>query len=433
MKAEQGLAPKPGGRNVLGSAVALSLGVAVALGLARFAYALLLPPMKADLGWSYALAGGMNAANAAGYLFGALAAAPVMAGVGTKRSFVGALLVTALSLLFSGFPSGYAALAALRFASGASGAVVFVAGGVLASHLAPADADGSVARPAAGTVLAVYFGGGGLGILASGLGVPALLELGSAGAWRWAWAALGAASLLALIPAVRAASGLEEPPGRSGGDAGRWSARPLLPTFSAYFLFAFGYIAYMTFAVALLAQGGAGALETSLFWAVLGVSAAASAFLWGRPIERLRGGRALGAVLAVVAAGALLPLLSGSATLAFASAVLFGGSFLAVPTAVTAIARRSLPARSWSGAISALTVVFAAGQCFGPVVSGALSDAEGGLQTGLRFSAGVLLAATVIALLQKSLHPAAATAEAKGGSVPEGEDRGSVAADGPGR
>jgi len=183
---------------------------------------------------------------------------------------------------------------------------------------------------------------------------------------------------------------------------------PLWPTFFAYFLFAFGYIAYMTFAVALLAQRGAGTLETSLFWAVLGISATVSAFLWGTPIERLRGGQALGVVLAVVAAGALLPLLSGSAAVAFASAVLFGGSFLAVPTTVTAIARRSLPAHAWSAGIAALTVVFAAGQCFGPVVSGALSDTANGLETGLTFSAGVLLVATVIALLQRSVHPAAA-------------------------
>lgn len=34
-------------------AVRLSLGSAIALGFARFSYALLLSPMKADLGWSF--------------------------------------------------------------------------------------------------------------------------------------------------------------------------------------------------------------------------------------------------------------------------------------------------------------------------------------------------------------------------------------------
>ena len=33
-------------------AAALALGAAVSLGLARFSYALLLPPMRSDLGWS---------------------------------------------------------------------------------------------------------------------------------------------------------------------------------------------------------------------------------------------------------------------------------------------------------------------------------------------------------------------------------------------
>jgi Uncharacterised MFS-type transporter YbfB len=41
----------------------LAMAPAVALGLARFAYALLLPAMRADLGWSYANAGAMNTAR----------------------------------------------------------------------------------------------------------------------------------------------------------------------------------------------------------------------------------------------------------------------------------------------------------------------------------------------------------------------------------
>ena len=57
----------------LALALALSLGAAVSLGITRFAYGLLLPPMRADLGWSYTLAGAMNTANAVGYLVGALA------------------------------------------------------------------------------------------------------------------------------------------------------------------------------------------------------------------------------------------------------------------------------------------------------------------------------------------------------------------------
>ncbi|HET9122164.1 MAG TPA: YbfB/YjiJ family MFS transporter, partial [Acidiferrobacteraceae bacterium] len=59
----------------VGAVWALAMGPAVALGFARFAYALILPAMRSDLGWSLALAGAMNAANGLGYLGGALLAA----------------------------------------------------------------------------------------------------------------------------------------------------------------------------------------------------------------------------------------------------------------------------------------------------------------------------------------------------------------------
>ena len=54
------------------TAIALALGSAIALGLARFSYGLLLPIMREDLVWSYLVAGTMNTANALGYLIGAL-------------------------------------------------------------------------------------------------------------------------------------------------------------------------------------------------------------------------------------------------------------------------------------------------------------------------------------------------------------------------
>ncbi|HRD75014.1 MAG TPA: YbfB/YjiJ family MFS transporter, partial [Hyphomicrobiaceae bacterium] len=55
-------------------AAGLALGMAVVNSFARFAYALVLPAMRSDLGWSYTDAGALNTANAIGYLIGAAAA-----------------------------------------------------------------------------------------------------------------------------------------------------------------------------------------------------------------------------------------------------------------------------------------------------------------------------------------------------------------------
>ncbi len=390
--------------------LALSLGPAVTLGLVRFAYALLLPAMRDDLGWSYALAGGLNTANAAGYLAGALLAAPIAYRLGVRRSFIVALLAAALALLASGFPTAYTAHVVLRTVAGVAGAVAFVSGGVLAAH-ATSERSG---EPSAATVLGLYYGGGGAGILVSGLAVPALLELGPVepAAWRIGWVCIGIASLLALAVAGTAARTLPEKSetDESGDEAETQNgeqvspARLLAPALTAYFLFGTGYIVYMTFVVAFLIDRGTGALEVSIFWVLLGAAAAASAPLWAPVIEGLGGGRPLAAVTAVVAVGAILPLVSDSILIAFASAVLFGGSFLAVVTATTALVRRSLPAHAWPAGIAAFTILFATGQCVGPVASGAISDSFGGLEPGLGLSAIILVAGALVALTQRDVR-----------------------------
>jgi fucose permease len=87
-------------RQPLLTALALSFGAAISLGLARFSYALLLPPMRADLDWSYLLAGAMNTANALGYFLGALATPALLQRLGTKATLMtGALLTAAFMLL----------------------------------------------------------------------------------------------------------------------------------------------------------------------------------------------------------------------------------------------------------------------------------------------------------------------------------------------
>lgn len=176
--------------SLLRVALGLALGPAVALGFARFAYALVLPAMREDLHWSYAQAGGMNTANAVGYLLGSLLANSAMLRWGYRATFLGSLALTALALLFSGVSDSYFGLVALRLIAGVSGALVFVSGGALAAHLASRDPSRSA------LVLGVYFGGVGLGILASGVFCSRIAQgpgLGLGWPWgcsRW-WASEG--------------------------------------------------------------------------------------------------------------------------------------------------------------------------------------------------------------------------------------------------
>jgi len=385
--------------NTVRVAAGLALGPAVVLGLARFAYALLLPSMRAELHWSLTTAGAMNSANALGYLAGALATAGLARRYGARRTFLVGLGVTVASLLLTAATGDTVVLLGLRTVAGASGAVAFIAGAGLVAEVA---AGGAARRTA--MLLGIYFAGGGAGIVISGLSVPAVLAvMPSSTGWRWGWVLLGALGAAALVPAWLAARASREPPTPPQHDR-RWPARNFAALLGSYALFGAGYIAYMTFIVDFLHDGGARTGEITAFWAVLGAASILGAFAWVRPIARLRGGRGASMVLTVVAAGAILPLVSRSAPVAMVSAALFGGSFLAVVTSVTAVARQSLRPHHWTPAIAALTVAFAAGQSVGPVLTGVLSEGSAGLRIGLGVSTGLLVAAALIALGQRHLE-----------------------------
>jgi MFS family permease len=191
-------APLPPRWPTLWLAVCLSMGSAIALGLARFSYALLLPPMKSDLGWSFAQAGAMNTANALGYLLGALAFPRLSRRWPAGALFIGGCGATALLMAATGVLSDTNALFAQRVATGIASAFIFVSGRVLTARLAtssPRDA---------GLILGLYYGGPGWGIVASALLVPATLERAAHG-WQTSWFGLAVACVvLSLVAAVGA-------------------------------------------------------------------------------------------------------------------------------------------------------------------------------------------------------------------------------------
>ena len=373
---------EPSLRGALLDMLRLSLGGAIALGFARFAYALLLPTMREDLGWSFTLSGAMNAANALGYLLGALIAAPLIRRAGLGRVFSVAMLLTALTLLACAATGLSVPLLTLRFLSGVGGALVFVSGGGLAALATRAYPERSP------LLLGVFYGGAGIGMLLS----AALLAHG----WRGAWLALGFAAL-ACIPL--SAPALRRLPTQAASAPARTPAvslRPLAWTLAAYTCFGIGYIAYMTFIVAFLKGAGAQAWITP-FWALLGLSVVLHPFVWAPVTARLRGARAMTAQMLTLAAGAALPLLGTTPPALLLSGALFGGSFLAVVAFTTLITRHTLPEHAWARGIAAFTVLFAAGQVAGPLLTGLLADRAGGLRLGLGVSAAVLLLGAALA------------------------------------
>ena len=92
----------------------LSLAATVGLGIGRFAYALVLPDMREDLGWSYSAAGFMNTINAVGYLVGALVASRLIQRVGWSAAIRGGTLACVAALATCALTGNFVALSLAR-------------------------------------------------------------------------------------------------------------------------------------------------------------------------------------------------------------------------------------------------------------------------------------------------------------------------------
>ncbi|NML13608.1 YbfB/YjiJ family MFS transporter [Azohydromonas caseinilytica] len=377
------------------AAAGLALAAAVSLGLSRFSYALLLPPMAADLGWNWFTGGAMNTANAAGYLLGALLAPRALARHDARALLLGGGFAAALLLALHGAVRHDALLAALRLLTGVASAASFISGGLLAARLAAQAGH-------AGLLLGLYYGGTGLGIVASALLVP--LAVRQAPDWPWAWLALGGAALGATLLTARATRALHADPAAAPGtprERLRWA--PLAFALAGYLMFGLGYIGYMSFVIALLREQGLSETLRTGFYVLLGVGVVASSWLWAALLQRARAGGALALLNGLLALATLLPVLSAHPLPVFVSGALFGAVFLSVVASTTALVRRNLPPAQWPAGIAAFTIVFAAGQIAGPTLVGWLADGPGGLTSGFLCSAAALALGSVLALGQRPL------------------------------
>jgi len=374
----------------------LSLAPTIGLGIGRFAYSLVLPDMRDSLGWSYAAAGFMNTINAAGYLGGALIASRLCARFGLSRVLRDGTLACVAALILSGVSGNFVVLSFARLLIGVGAAVAFVSGGAMAARLAQA-------QPArASLLLSLFYAGPGVGIFASGVLAPFMLQYFGPGSWWIVWLAMAAISIAMMIVLLLNATDAPVPPAADVGP-GTFAILPVLIYLVGYFLFGAGYIAYMTFMIAFVRDAGGGAAAQSAFWCLIGLSAFASPWVWQRVLARGQSGVSTAIILACNAVGAALPLFSQSPLMLAISALVFGVAFFAVVTATTAYVRFNYPTALWPSAIAAMTIAFGIGQTLGPIATGMITDATGSLSSGLGVSAATLAVGAVAAAFQRPL------------------------------
>ena len=367
----------------------------VGIGIGRFAYVPLLP-LIIDAGW--ASAGGaaqLAAANLIGYLIGALAAHPLAVRLGAPAVIRGAMLALLVSLVACALQPALAWLWFWRCLAGASGGLVII---LAAPHVLS-----QVPVAVRGKAVGLVFSGIGLGVVFSGLVVPAFGERHL----QAAWLALAACAAVAIVYAWPKFS--SEPAPRPVAPAGPLLPRgAMLALLCAYPLDAIGYLPHTVFWVEYLVHG----LEMPMsvggaFWAVFGVGAALGPLLTGVTADRIGFRMTVIGCLALKALAVALPLASTSMTALFISSFVVGAL---TPGLVAVASGRALEIvgpgahqRNWA----MMTFLYALMQALGGYAMAALYGALHSFDLLFAIGASVLLVAAVIASLGRRI-PAAA-------------------------
>lgn len=387
----------------------LSLGglltMAAGVGIGRFVYTPILPPMVEALHLTKSQAGLIASANFIGYLAGALLAAVRLPG--SRRSWLlGSLAFTAICLAAMGLTTSLPLFLLLRLVAGMASAFALIFGSALVLD--------RLASAGRGSLSAVHFAGVGSGIAVSAAMVALLISNGAT--WSTLWFASAALALVAslavvwMVPPDVAVTGIAPPPVKAPASAA------FVSLIAAYGLFGFGYVITATFIVDMV-RGSAsiGHLEPYI-WVLFGLSAVPSVALWtwiGRSCGVLR---TYAIASLVEAAGVAASALWLHVTGVIVAAVFVGGTFVGL-TALGLIAAREASPDGVSGdprsRIALMTVSFSAGQILGPIFAGYVYDATGSLaMPSLAAAAALVLSALLSLVADAQRRGAARTANA---------------------
>ncbi|HEU4817904.1 YbfB/YjiJ family MFS transporter [Janthinobacterium sp.] len=368
----------------LRAALAAAVILAIGMGFGRFAFTAIYPHMVEEGVLSLREGSLAASANYAGYLLGAILAMRARAR-SAHRLCLWSAAGTALCLGVLAVPMPVWTIVAVRGAAGVFSALAMVAASLWLLEQR---------RQARGAPL--LYAGVGVGIAVSAELLVLASQLGwhSAGMWLLL-AGVAVLAGLAAAPAI-AVSGeasldeMEKPAVSAPASVAPW------PLVLIYGLAGLGYIVTATYLPVLVGAALPG-LNSAHVWAVFGLGAAPSCFLWHRLHERLGTRQALRLNLLLQALGVALPVLAPSAAGYLLSAILVGGTFVGTVTIAMPAAQR-VAVKAGTNMTAIMTLVYGVGQIVGPVLAGSLYAQSHSFNSALLAAAGALLLAIVASL-----------------------------------
>ncbi len=153
------------------------------LGLARFAFGMLLPGMREGLHLAYDQMGFLGTGNFVGYLFSVAITPPLLKQLRPRATIVLGLVIIAMSLTAMAQCDSYLPLLVLYLLTGSGSGLANIATMVLIAHW--------FRREKRGRAAGLMVLGNGVGIIFSGMLIPILNQYYGPNGWRASWSLLG--------------------------------------------------------------------------------------------------------------------------------------------------------------------------------------------------------------------------------------------------
>lgn len=375
---------QPSRATVLSSGI---LSLILTLGIARFSYTPLLPIMQEQTWLNDALGGWLASYNYIGYILGALIASLVSNLVIKDYLYRAGLIIAVVTTFGMAFTDNIVVWSILRFFAGLSSAAgLLIGSGLLLNWLIRHDHRSE---------LGIHFSGLGLGIAFVSIIIHFMdVHLD----WRGQWIALGCVGMIILIPAWY---WLPRPDTTTISQVGQIledkppSKKFLLLMQFAYLCAGFGYVVSATFIVAIVEKQPALQGQGEYVFLVVGLAAAPACIIWDLIARRIGVLSALYYAYLLQIISILLPALSNSLLSAFASAILFGGTFIGIVSLVLTMAGRFYPTKP-AILMGRLTLSYGVAQVVAPALSGQIAEMSGSYNGALYMAAAFMLSGTLI-------------------------------------
>lgn len=346
----------------------------IAMGIGRFSYTVILPYMQETFEFSRATAGYLATSNYLGYLVGAWVAGRLP--IGNKRIlFLQITLgISILTTAFMGFTNVIIIWYLLRFISGVVSAFIFV---VITSLILDQLASSSHMH-----LSGLFYSGVGIGIALSAVIVSPIQAVFH---WNGTWIVLALFSIVLFVlivlfikPITPSKQLVESQIISQKKPPQSWMKWLII----AYSLEGLGYIVTGTFIVSIAQESTSFHGDAAFVWFVVGVAAIPSCIVWSKLAQRYGYVKILLISMLLQAIGIVLPALATNSMTLYASAFIFGATFMGITTVCTTLARKLAPVNSHQ-MIGYLTAGYALGQMIGPSIAGTLASYTNSYQYAL--------------------------------------------------